>query len=298
MQRLSDPTPRLFIGAALISLSPVWVKLVDVSATSSAFWRLAIGGIVIAAYLLVSGRRPQFARRVWQVLALAALFLAADLWFYHRSIQFIGPGLATLLANFQVFVMAAAGLILLREPPTARQLVAIPLALTGLAMIVGIEWDTLAAEYRHGILFGLAAAVTYAGYLLSMRYSRHAATTRVPSREITVVSLLGALVLGLAAGAEGESLAIAQGSDIAWLACYGVLSHGLGMLFITSSLPHVTTTQAGLALLLQPTLSFVWDVAFFARPMSLREVCGAALALFAIYLGSRGRSEQLQGARK
>ncbi len=298
MQLLANPTLRLFIGAALISLSPVWVRLVDVSATSSAFWRLAIGGVVIAAYLLVSGRRPQFSRRVWQVLALAALFLAADLWFYHRSIQFIGPGLSTLLANFQVFVMAAAGLVFLRQPPTARQLVAVPLALIGLALIVGVDWDSLAAEYRRGILFGLAAAVTYAGYLLSMRSSRQAATTRVPSREIAVVSLLGAVMLGLAAGAEGNSLAIARGSDISWLVCYGVLSHGLGMLFITSSLPHVTTTQAGLALLLQPTLSFVWDVSFFGRPMTPVEVGGASIALVAIYLGSRGRSEQSQGARQ
>jgi drug/metabolite transporter (DMT)-like permease len=76
-----------------------------------------------------------------------------------------------------------------------------------------------------------------------------------------------------------------------------VLSHGVGMLFITSSLPHVTTTQAGLALLLQPTLSFAWDVLFFARSMTLVELCGAAIALFAIYLGSRSRSEQVQRAR-
>lgn len=298
MQHLASPTLRLFIGAALISLSPVWVRLVDVSATSSAFWRLAIGGGVIAAYLLATGRRLQFPQRLWQVLALAALFLAADLWFYHRSIQYIGPGLSTLLANFQVFFMAAAGLVILREPPTVRQVVAIPLALFGLALIVGIDWDTLAPEYRRGILCGLGAAVTYAGYLLSMRHSRRTATTRVPSREITVVSLLGALVLGLMAGAEGETLAIARGSDVAWLTCYGVLSHGVGMLFITSSLPHVSTTQAGLALLLQPTLSFLWDVTLFARPMTLQELCGAAIALFAIYLGLRGRSEHLQRARE
>ncbi len=84
----------------------------------------------------------------------------------------------------------------------------------------------------------------------------------------------------------------------AWLACYGILSHGFGMMFIASSLPHVTTTQAGLALLLQPTLSFTWDVLFFARPMTSVELLGAAIALFAIYLGSRARSEQAQSARK
>ena len=293
---LANPTLRLFIGAALISLSPVWVKLVQVSSTTSAFWRLAIGGVVIAAYLVVTRKRLQFGARVWWLLVLAAFLLSADLWFYHRSIDFVGPGLATLLANFQVFVMAAAGFVVLGQRPTALQLIAVPLAFAGLALIVGVDWGQLPEDYRRGIVFGLAAAVTYAAYLLAMRSSRQDATTRVPSREMAIVSLFGAAMLGASALGEGVSLAIPRGVDIAWLACYGVLSHGLGMLFITSSLPHVTTTQAGLALLLQPTLSFVWDVAFFARPMRPAEFLGAALALFAIYLGSR--SKQAQRARQ
>ena len=291
-QALANPTLRLFIGAALISLSPVWVKLVHVSATTSAFWRL---GIVLAVYLLLTRQRLRFGPRVWSLLLLAALFLAADLWFYHRSIQYVGPGLATLLANFQVFVMAAAGFLILRQRPTAAQLVAIPLAFGGLALIVGVDWNDLAADYRRGIVFGLAAAVTYAAYLLGMRSSRRDARERVPSREIAVVSLFGAALLGLSAVLEGQPLAISRSVDIGWLACYGVLSHSFGMLFITSSLPHVTTTQAGLALLLQPTLSFVWDIAFFARPMLPVELLGATIALFAIYLGSR--SKHAQGSR-
>ncbi len=292
MQLLGNPTLRLFIGAALISLSPVWVKLVDVSPTASAFWRLAIGGVVIALYLVVTRKRVLLSASIWLLLILAAAFLATDLWFYHRSIQYIGPGLSTLLANFQVFVMAAAGFVILRQPPTARQLLAIPLALFGLALIVGVDWDSLPEDYRRGIVFGLGAAVTYAGYLLSMRRSRQDSTMPVPTREIAIVSLAGAAMLGVTAMAEGDSLVIASGSDGLWLVCYGVLSHGMGMLFITSSLPHVTTTQAGIALLLQPTLSFVWDVLFFARPMSATELLGAGIALFAIYLGSRSRSEQ------
>lgn len=297
MPLLANPTLRLYIGAALISLSPVWVKLVDVGATTSAFWRLAIGGLVVAAWLLFSRRRLDFSIRIWTVLVVAAAFLAADLWFYHRSIQYVGPGLSTLLANFQVFFMAAAGAILLREPPTARQMLAIPLALFGLALIVGIDWDGLSVAYRRGIIFGLAAAVTYAGYLLSMRRSRRDSTNRVPSREIAVVSLAGAVMLGATVVAEGGSLAIATVEDAGWLLCYGVLSHGCGMLFITSSLPQVTTTQAGVALLLQPTLSFAWDVLFFARPMTATQLLGAVIALCAIYLGSRARSQQLQRAR-
>ena len=296
MVSLSNPTLRLFIGAALISLSPVWVKLVSVSATASGFWRVAIGGIAIAAYLLITRRRLQFSARIWQVLVLAAFFIALDLWFYHRSIQLIGPGLSTLIANFQVFVMAAAGFLSLKEPPSRPQLIAIPLALFGLALIVGADWGSLSENYRMGIVFGLGAAITYAAYLLSMRRSRQNSRNRVPSREIAVVSLLAAAMLGVVASIEGESLAVGGTNDVAWLACYGILSHGIGMLFITSSLPYVTTTQAGLALLLQPTLSFAWDVLFFSRPMTPRELLGAAVALFAIYLGSKKRSEQTQSA--
>ena len=298
MSLLGNPTLRLFIGAALISLSPVWVKLTSVSATSSGFWRLAIGGAAVGAYLLVSRRRIRFSARIWQVLLFAAVFIALDMWFYHRSIQLIGPGLSTLIANFQVFVMAGAGFVILRQPPSRVQLVAIPMALLGLSLIVGVDWRGLPDSYRTGILYGFGAAVTYAAYLLSMRRSRQDSTNRVPSREIAVMSLMGAAMLGVAALVEGESLAISTASDATWLACYGILSHGLGMLFITSSLPHVTTTQAGVALLLQPTLSFAWDVLFFARPLSPLELLGAAIALFAIYLGSRARSDQLQGARE
>jgi drug/metabolite transporter (DMT)-like permease len=95
------------------------------------------------------------------------------------------------------------------------------------------------------------------------------------------------VILGLSATVEGVSLAIPTLSDATWLLAYGLLSHCLGLLLIASSLPKVSTTEAGLALLLQPTLSFVWDVAFFARPMTAMELAGAAIALSAIYLGSR-----------
>ena len=78
-----------------------------------------------------------------------------------------------------------------------------------------------------------------------------------------------------------------------WLFNYGLFSQCLGLLLIASSLRTVTTTQAGLALLLQPTLSFTWDVLFFDRPMTAIELGGAVLALFAIYLGSRTGSKQI-----
>ena len=293
MPGFANPRLRLFAGAALISLSPVWVKLVDVSATTSGFYRVFFGGIAIGLYLLLSRKRLQFSSRIWQILVLAAVFFALDLWFWHRSVILVGPGLSTLLANFQVFILMLAGILVLRQRPSALQIIAVPLALFGLAMIVGFDWQELPPDYRMGVTYGLLTALVYAGYLLTMRFVRKDVASGMPTREIAVVSIAAAIMLGISAFVEGQSLVIPSITDAGWLLAYGVLSHSLGYILIVSSLPQVSTTEAGLALLLQPTLSFVWDVLFFARPMTVAELSGALIALVAIYLGSRQSSKQL-----
>lgn len=297
MQYLANPTLRLFVGAVMISFSPVWVKLVSVSATTSGFYRVLFGSVALAAYLLVKKQKLNLSKRAWTILIPASIFFALDLWFWHRSINYIGPGLSTLLANFQVFIMMFAGIILLRQVPRLTQVIAVPLALGGLAMIVGLDWRNLPQDYRLGVIFGLLTAVAYAGYLLTLREARRDSEHRMPIREVAVVSAISAAMLGISAVFEGESLAIPNALDAVWLITYGILSQGIGVIFIASSLRQVSTTEAGLALLLQPTLSFVWDVVFFARPMTVVELVGAVIALFAIYLGSRPASKQAQGAR-
>ena len=227
------------------------------------------------------------------MLFVASIFFALDLWFWHRSINYVGPGLSTLLANFQVFFMMLAGIVLYRQVPRPVQVFAVPLALVGLGLIVGFDWSELPQDYQLGVVFGLLTAVAYAGYLLTMRTVRADADDPLPLREVAIMSLTVAVILALSAIVEGVSLAIPTAKDAGWLLSYGLLSHCLGMVLIASSLPNVSTTQAGLALLLQPTLSFVWDVLLFERPVTSTEVVGAVIALIAIYLGARPTSNQV-----
>jgi drug/metabolite transporter (DMT)-like permease len=273
IQFLKGPHLRLFLGAVLISLSPVWVKLVSISPTTSGFYRVAIGSVTVAILMVFARQKLRLSKRAWMLVGLAGAFFSLDLFFWHRSIIYVGPGLSTLLANFQVFIMMSAGVVLLRQKPSATQLLAVPLALLGLVMIVGLDWQSLPGDYR------------------SLRAARVNSESRLPLSEVAVVSIVCTLLLVLIAQVEGVSLAVPDSADIKWLLCYGILSHSFGALLLASSLPHVSTTEAGLALLLQPTLSFVWDVLFFGRPMQPVEIAGAAIALIAIYLGSRRASE-------
>jgi drug/metabolite transporter (DMT)-like permease len=164
-----SPKTRLLIGAVLISFSLVFAKLATVPPTVSAFYRVAIGGMVLLVLTLV--RRYHFTRQPapWGLLVAAGVFFALDLGFWHSSIHYIGPGLSTLIASFQVFFMAGAGVLLFKQTLPKRQLIAIPLAILGLALITGLDWSSHSETYRWGIVFGLVTALTYASYLLTVR---------------------------------------------------------------------------------------------------------------------------------
>ena len=275
------------MGAFMISFSPVFVSLVNVSPTTSGFYRVFFGGVALTTFIFLSGRRLSFNKSIWIALVFSAVFFTADLWFWHRSILYVGPGLSTLLANFQVFFMLLASIMLFKQQPTKMQIIAIPVALLGLLAIVGIDWNQLHSDYSLGVIFGLLTAVSYTGYMLFMRQAQIDSKHVLPVREIAIMSLLVALSLGVIAQVEGESLAINSLQDLSLLLAYGLFSHATGLILIASALAKVTTAEVGIVLLLQPSLSFIWDVLLFNRSFTLVEFIGVSMVLIAIYMSSK-----------
>ncbi|HXV13744.1 MAG TPA: DMT family transporter, partial [Candidatus Krumholzibacteria bacterium] len=220
----------------------------------------------------------------WVILAGACF--AADLYFWHRSILYVGPGLATLLGNFQVFFVAAAGLLVFHERATPRFLVSVPLALLGLFLLVGVRWGTFDADYRRGVLFGILTALSYGAYLLCLRAARRERNRLSAVANLALSTVFTAAILGAVAGVRGESLHIPSVRTASILVAYGVLCQALGWIIISRTLHVVDASRAALILMLQPALTYLWDVLFFRRPMTAVEAGGAALAIAAIYLGN------------
>ncbi len=278
---------RLLAGAAMISFAPVFVRLLEIPPTSSAFYRTLIGGVVLAALVALRRERLWSGRAALAALIGAGLFFGLDLWAWHRSIWYVGPGLATLLANFQVFALALAGVLLFGERLRWELMVAIPMALAGLGLIVGVDASNLGPDYRWGIGFGLLTALAYAAYLLSLRQARVRGAGTSPLGDLAVASMFSAGALALSGWGEGISLALPTLRDAGLVTAYALIAQVLGWVLISSSLREVPASTVGLLLLLQPTLAFLWDVLIFDRPFGAGEASGAALALAAIYLGGR-----------
>jgi drug/metabolite transporter (DMT)-like permease len=273
-------------GAALISTTSIFVRWAHVAPTVSGFYRMLFGGLMLLVLLLVrrEWRRVGVRDLVW--LIIPALAFAADLIIWHRSILYIGPGLATLVANFQVFIMAVVGVVFYRERLSPRFVFGLVLALFGLWLLVGVDWSSFTAQFRIGVYLGLLTGVAYAVYLLSLRRVQLRRVHLDASQVLCLNSLLCALVLAVVVGIEGSGYAIPDTQS--WLALLGLGLFGqvLGWVLIARAMPHLPASLVGLLLLLQPALSFVLDVILFARPTGALDWIGLTLSLLGIFVGS------------
>jgi drug/metabolite transporter (DMT)-like permease len=280
------------LGAMLLSTTSIFVVLAQVAPTVSAFYRMLFGGAMLLGWVALTRRWVRIGWRDLGLALLPALGFSLDLVFWHRSILWVGPGVATLLTNFQVFLMALVGWWVYRERLGRWFAPGLVVALAGLWLLVGAHWALFDARHRLGVWFGLASGVAYTLYLLSFRRALSGHTALSAAQFLGLMSLLSALLL-LAWGAfERDTFALVTARSWSALLALGFFGQVVAWLLMVRAMPLLPASMVGLLLLLQPALAFVLDVLLFRRPTGAGDWVGLALALAGILLGT------LRGARR
>lgn len=279
------PVIVLFSGALIISFSSVFVKVSQVPPMVSAFYRVAFGCLFLGAACWIKGEYKGHRLKSSLLAALAGFVFSIDLFCWHFSIDLVGPGLATILGNFQVFILALAGWLIYKEQLGLSFVLSLPMALAGLYMIIGLDTVELTSQYLAGVGLGVLTAISYGVFLLLIRHVQSRDDSSPMFYNQVLVTFSCAVFLGLVVLGSGHSFAIPTLSSLGALLGLGGLSQALAWAVITYTLPKVDASRAGLILLLQPALSFVWDVLLFDRQTGVMGWSGVAVVLAAIYLG-------------
>lgn len=281
---------QLITGGILISFSSVFVKLVHVGPTSAMFYRFFFGALAlfIAALIRKNSLFQDFKSLCYA--GLAGFLFSLDLFFWHRSILFVGPGLATILANFQVFILTLTGLIFLGERLRVLFIFSVIMAFFGLILLVGFDFQSMDKFFQLGIIYGLLTACFYSCVTLTIQKSQRLSARLGPVSNMVWLCLFGSVFGSFGVMTTGETFNIPDIESLIYLVAYGVVCSGIGWYFITKGLPRVSVSLAGLSLTIQPTFSFLWDVLFFAKPVTFQNLLGAVITIFAIYLGAVSRS--------
>ena len=283
------PMQKVLSGAFIISFSAVWVGLADVPATASAFYRVFFGSIFLFIAAAFSGELKQIRLRKILPYSICGLLFALDLFCWHKSILAVGPGLATILGNCQVFIMALCGVLFLGEKLTLRFVCSLPIAIFGLLLIIGFDWTTLSQSSIKGIGYGLLTGFFYALFMLTLRKAQKNTAKEIIFSPLLFVSGFCAFFLAVPLLVAETSFVIPDLKSFGSLLALGLFSQAVGWIMIATAMPKIPASITGLVLLLQPFLSFLWDVLIFSRPTTLIHWLGVMVTLSAIYLGLSGK---------
>ena len=216
-------------------------------------------------------------RRVWPLAALAGLFFASDLAFWHLGIVRTTLANATLLSNAASFLLPVWGIVVLRQRPGPKSLAAIGCALAGTLLLIGRSAD-VSTVHLLGDLACLAAAVLYTGYLIVIERLRG---------RVAALPLL-ALATGFGAVALLPVALLMPGrfwpGDWTWVVLLAFGSQVIGQGLIVFAVGHLRPIVVGLTLLVQPGISATIGLLRFGEAPGLAEIGGAALVVVALVL--------------
>lgn len=284
------PIIQVAVGAILISFSAIFTKLAETDPIATGFYRMFFGGLLLAIILLITRQKFWETKRLFLLICGCALFFSVDIILWHTSIFYIGPGLATVLVNIQVFFLVLFGAIFLKDKISWKTNVSLVMAGLGLYLIFGLHWYQSDHLFRVGTILVVIAALFYALYILLLKRVQETARCLSPISTLTIISLVCALFVGMKGVFSGISFAIPNVQTFIVLVVYAACGQVLGWFLIVKGLPKVKVSQVGFLLLLQPLLAYVWDVLFFQKPVGFLELIGVAILLASIYLATLARA--------
>ncbi len=278
----------LLCGAVAIGAAPIFMRLVDVSPSASAFWRVSISLPFLFAMTVRDWRQqpddmPLMHPRSLRMMAIVGVLFATELTIWHQSVARTTVANATLLANMATVFTAMYGFLFFKERFSGPFLLSLLIALAGAALLIGQNAD-LNPNFIRGDILGIATAVTYAGYIVMAARAR----ATLPVSAIMLTSAIAtALITGVLA--QFEQAPFFPSSFTAWLPLIGlaVISHVIGQSLIIYGLAHVPAALGAGSLLVQPVVAALIAWALFGEALGPLHVAGAVLIFTGILMAKK-----------
>jgi drug/metabolite transporter (DMT)-like permease len=277
----------LVFGAAVIGLSPIFVRLSDTGPAAAGVWRLVFALPFLA---LMTVRAEGALGRPSRLALIAGLMFALDLVFWHYAIAYTSVTNATVLANLTPVVVTAFAWIFLKQRPSGLFLVAVAAAIAGAWTMALARGGGGGTNPPLGDTFAATTAIWYALYMLAITAGR----AREGASRLMFWSSLAAAPLVLAVAlALGER--ILPASIAGWGACLGLgLMHVAGQGSIAWAMGRLPTPTASVVMLIQPLVAAILGWMLFAEAVSPVQGVGAGITLAGVVLAqwaSRPKAE-------
>lgn len=268
----------LIVANLFLAFGPWMVRIADVGAVASAFWRLALAIPLLLLFTGMGGRatlRPGWI--IGGLIGLGGLFFAADLAAWHYGIKLTKLANATLFGNTSSLLFPIYGFIAARMLPGKLQVVALLLAATGAVLLLGSSYE-LSPRHLKGDLLAILAGLFYTGYLITVDRARR---TMKPMPVLALATIAGAGPLLLFAILLGEPVLPRNWVPLILLS---LGSQVIGQGLLVYSMGHLSPLVVGLGLLTQPAVTAMIGWVVYDERLGLLDAIGALLICGALVL--------------
>jgi drug/metabolite transporter (DMT)-like permease len=272
--------PGLLLGAVLIGLAPILVRLSHTGPTAAAFWRVLLALPVLALLRGLAAPTVPTAPRRLGGLWLAGFAFAGDLAFWHQSIRLTSVANATLLSNLAPVFLALTLQFAFGQRQAGRFWLGLALAIFGAGLLLARSLQ-LGGGNALGDVCGIGSAVFYGAYQLIVSRARRAWSTLDVMLASSAACAAALLPLTLAAG---ESLWPADPSG--WWALIGLalVAHVGGQGLIAYALASLPTAFASVTLLVQPVAAAVFAWVILGEAFGAWQAVGGVVVMAGIVL--------------
>ncbi len=241
--------------------------------------RFSLSALVLLALLAL--RRQRLPRRgtLLRLIGMGAVGYVGQAFAYLTALKYASPGLVALLLYLYPVFVAILSAVWLRESLSRLKILALGLALAGLALTVGPEGGRLA-----GILLAVSAAVIYSVYII--------VGTKVMQQVSAVQS---SVVIFLSAGVTSTLLMSLNGAHLpetgaAWLIIAGIvlIATVLPVVAFLAGLSRIGATNAAMFSTLEPVVTVLLAALLLGETLKPVTLMGGGLILAAVLLILRG----------
>jgi DME family drug/metabolite transporter len=280
--RTGPRQPTLIAGAAaataacLMGLLGVFVRPIAASAEVIALVRFGGGALFLVSFLALKGDLGSIGRPVSPYTVASGCSIAFSILFYVKAIKLTALASAAFLLYLGSLLAVGLAFVVLAERPSAIGAVLLVAAVVGCTLIVGFD-PVSGASRRLGNMFGLAAAVCYASFIVANR--------KIPCQVTLKTRACHELLLGTVAllpfvALSRETLAELY-ADFAWVLATAFVQGFLAITLAVFALEFLKAYQYGIISYLEPVVAAVVGALLYGEVIGLLQGLGVLLILTA-----------------
>ena len=271
--------PAVAVGVLAVSAAAIFVRFADAPALAVAFWRNALGVIVLLPVALF--RRETFPRgRALWVGVASGMALGAHFGFWISSLDYTSVAASVVLVCTQPVFVAILAYLVFGERTSPLAFSGILVALVGTAVIASGGSVGSATFFGNGL--AVIGAVTVAIYVLIGRSLRTTGVGVLPYSIVVYTS--ASATLAPAVLYAGEPLWGYSGETWFWLFTITLGPQILGHTVLNWALRYVEASIVSGTILAEPVVSALLAWLVLAEKPGLATLLGGAVVLIGLYL--------------